>query len=197
MEIPWPKKGALLITDDGRALNACLNWSWDDLFLYATGYRTAAERLFDYISANHRDQDTLVYPLVFLWRHHVELMLKSLIRNSYRLLGQPSKFPGVHGVLKLWQEFRPLLERIEPNGDQEDLEAVEGLIVQLAAIDKNSFVFRYPTTLDDQPSLPQDLTHINMENLHTCMVGLATFFEAVDTMIDHYQDCKTEMERNL
>ena len=66
--------------DDDWHNNACLNeWSRDHGATYAAGYRRAAELLIEHIDTKGRDQDVLVYPVVFLYRHHVELALKRII----------------------------------------------------------------------------------------------------------------------
>ena len=48
--------------------NACLNWSNDALELYVIGYKEAADKLVEYIIETAQHQDSLVFPVCFLYR---------------------------------------------------------------------------------------------------------------------------------
>ena len=41
------------------------------------------------------------------------------------------------------------------------------------------------------------LNHLDIAEFHKAMLGVAHFFEAVDTMIDHEQDQKNEYQQYL
>ena len=41
-----------------------------------------AELLVAHVTDHQTDRDFLVYPIIFLYRHHVELMLKSILRRA-------------------------------------------------------------------------------------------------------------------
>ncbi|GAC19580.1 hypothetical protein [Paraglaciecola arctica] len=62
--------------------NACVNCSHDSIGLYIDGYRQAADTLAHKVVESSRDQDILVYPIVFLFRQYIELQLKRIIRES-------------------------------------------------------------------------------------------------------------------
>src|SRR5258708_28614683 len=62
--------------------NAWLNVMGNgDPYAYKAGYRRGAEILIGYVCEHGREQDVLVYPIIFLYRHHVELMLKRIIKR--------------------------------------------------------------------------------------------------------------------
>ena len=71
-----PRKGDRLIRDDlpdGKS-NACVNvMRAGDSIAYIEGYRRGALRLVQHVVEEQRDQDFLVYPIIFLDRHHIEL----------------------------------------------------------------------------------------------------------------------------
>jgi hypothetical protein len=73
-EQPWPKKGQTLFCSakDGWN-NACLNWGFDNLETICTGYLRGADLLVDHAIATRRNQDLLVYPIIFQYRHYIEL----------------------------------------------------------------------------------------------------------------------------
>lgn len=63
--------------------NACLNATWGvDQAAYLEGYRCGARLLVEHVTEHARDQDFLVYPIIFLYRHHVELALKNIILQA-------------------------------------------------------------------------------------------------------------------
>ena len=83
-----PRKSDQLFRSDLRDWmnNACLNvMGSGDAYAYKAGYRRGAEVLIGYVGEIARDQDFLVYPIIFLYRHHIELMLKGDFLFSSRL----------------------------------------------------------------------------------------------------------------
>ncbi len=63
------------------------------------------------------DQDFLVYPIVYLYRHHVELILKAIVGIAAALLDRElteadRKALGGHALGRLWDIARPLLNPV-------------------------------------------------------------------------------------
>jgi hypothetical protein len=80
INIPWPQKYDKLFKGDADWWhNACLNFSLDMGIGYVYGYKKAADILVEYIKDTKTNQDYLVYPIVFLYRHHLELIIKEII----------------------------------------------------------------------------------------------------------------------
>jgi hypothetical protein len=86
---PPPRKGDKLFRGDLRDWNnnACLRGG--DEYAYSEGYRRGAQLLVQEVGETARDQDFLVYPIVFLYRHHIELALKRIIRQVPYLIERP------------------------------------------------------------------------------------------------------------
>jgi hypothetical protein len=67
-------------------LNACVNYldGLDPMEAACWGYREAAEVLLAEVMERGGTLDTLIYPIVFNWRHYVELRLKIiyLVRHA-------------------------------------------------------------------------------------------------------------------
>ena len=61
--------------------NACISAFCGSEFAYAEGYRLAANALVEHTGGTSRDLDFLIYPTVFLYRHHLELVLKQVIEK--------------------------------------------------------------------------------------------------------------------
>lgn len=93
-DMPWPKPGPALLGADGDWWNnAMLNPSAGDWWVYSEGYARGAEILVWHAVKSHKDLNFLVYPIVFLYRHHLELALKGLVRSANDLLGKSPIIP--------------------------------------------------------------------------------------------------------
>ena len=72
--------GKLSISNDVWWHNACLNFAsmnnkWN---LYAEGYKQAGDLLVKHVMDTQSEQDILVYPIFFLYRHYIELRSKDI-----------------------------------------------------------------------------------------------------------------------
>lgn len=196
--LTWPEKGDLLFTaGDDWWHNACLNYVPDDWGLYVIGYKMAADALVEKVKETHRNQDVLVFPIVFLYRQYLELRLKQLIRLGSELLDEALDFPKGHKLDTLWNSCRPIFVKLESRTSQQDLEAITEAIDQFCAIDPTSEAFRYPITRKGDKTIPSDVRHINLRQLLEIMEKVANFFDSVATMFSVWMDHKHDMEREL
>jgi len=77
---PWPRKGDHLFVDrQDWYNNAVLNGQRDNLSLYAMEYKRVGEILAEAVVESRRDHDSLVFPIVFVYRQYLEQRLKQLI----------------------------------------------------------------------------------------------------------------------
>ena len=63
-------------TLDPFGVNAVLNWGNESFTVYAQAYYEAAQTLLDDTLSRRGLPDTDIYPIVFLFRHFLELTLK-------------------------------------------------------------------------------------------------------------------------
>jgi hypothetical protein len=188
---PRPRKGDSLFRSqlpDERGGYARLG---SDPDAYTLGYRRAAEQLSRYALANQRECNSLAYPIVFLYRHHIELALKRIIycvpwvlRRD--LTDQEKKNLGSHRLDLLWADLEPIFESIcdsvnwsKPEAD--DLEGIREYVSQLSAVDPLSMNFRYWKSKKGAPSLPDSLNSFNLRHFSEMIGRLADFIEALDT----------------
>lgn len=151
--------------------------------LYAEGYREAAERVYESWRAQRLDY--LVFPLVFLYRHYVELRLKELLQSAEQLLELPRDWKCNHQIENLWRELKPLLRRIAPGEPERDLQNAERLIIELATGDPYSFEFRYPETKEGRRHLA-DRERLDIVNFCDALRKLSGFLDGASMQISVY-----------
>ena len=78
----------LLSSGDDWWNNACIGYAQPEWSLYARGYKQAADLLVMHIDERTRDQDTLVYPVLFLYRQYFELRLKHVTSDACGILDE-------------------------------------------------------------------------------------------------------------
>jgi hypothetical protein len=174
--------------------NACLNFMGIDFNAYAVGYKQAADFLVERVKRTRRHQDTLVYPIAFLYRQFIELRLKELICVGSNLLDiLRSNKKQTHEIFLLWKECRNILEKVHPDENREDFDEIEKYIQQYAQIDPQSTAFRYPTDKKGKPSL-KGLKQINLRNLAEIMEKVASLLDGASEEIDILFQNKCEMK---
>ena len=175
-------------------MNACLNWYHDPTELYIVGYKEAADSLVDSIANRKGSADSLVFPIVFLYRHYVEIRLKSLLLDGSRLLDREHKQKPEHQLSKLWPKVRSILDELWPNEKGEDLEAMDSLIAQFEEVDPRTTTFRYPKDFDGNNSLKLDAPRVNLRNLAEVVGAMSIILEGSAGAISEYQDYKRDMQ---
>jgi hypothetical protein len=204
---PPPRKGDKLFRGDLRDWknNACLRDG--DECAYREGYRRGAQLLVQAVGETGRDQDLLVYPIVFLYRHHIELALKRIIRQAPYLIERSltkleNDHLGQHRLDWLWQDFKPMAAAISKAAGWDELPAedvggIDDYIRQLFEIDPRSYSLRYAHSKTGDPSLPKELTHINLRHFGELMERLSNYLEGLEAGSSHLVDLKQEMEAEM
>jgi len=77
---PWPQKGSQLFIQDGSDIEiAYIGWFYKtDFHGYIDGYKKAGDYLIKTIldSGKNYERDTIVFPILFLYRQYLELERK-------------------------------------------------------------------------------------------------------------------------
>lgn len=145
----------------------------------AIGYREAAEMLIDVvIKRRARTSKTLLHPILFLYRHSVELRLKRLL-EEYGGDGAPNR----HELDKLWPACKEVITRYLP---ETDFEKVDRLIAELHAVDPDSQTFRYAKTRKGDPIVIK-FSEVDLVHFRKQMDDLDTFFFGLDAEITEVQ----------
>lgn len=168
--------------------NAFLNWtehSVDDVMAYAVSYRNAAHNLVAFREQRGvGDIDHAACPIVFLFRHSLELYLKAMIYRAARLSVDDADLPAVlprlwreHSLVRLLDMATPVLHALDPHipmGLRGLREELLDLVTKIDHVDPGSYSFRYPVTPGGGASMPKNL-----------LLNIFTFAEHVDTALDH------------
>jgi len=138
-------------------------------YLYAEGYKRAADLLVEHAQNGiEMDGRPLVLPILFLYRHFVELELKNLLEDCeclYRLLDKSNdtigklthrkskKLNHEHDLEKLlcWLKEDLSLVMAKPPSCR----LIERNIIKLHKLDSNSQAFRYWKKKDGSPFFPE------------------------------------------
>lgn len=175
-------------------MNACLNWYLDPTELYIVGYKEAGDSLVNSVADRSGTADSLIFPIVFLYRHYIELRLKSLLKDGHRLLDKEHKQKSEHQLSKLWPKVRDILVELWPDENEDDLVIFESLINQFEQVDPRSTTFRYPQDFAGNSSLKIDIPRVNLRNLKEVVEAMAFIMEGSAAAISEYQGYKDDMQ---
>jgi hypothetical protein len=193
MKSPKAKRDKILRPDRDWWNNAFV---WHESDAYATGYRRAGEILVAHVVDSSRDQDTLLFPIVFVYRHALELLMKEIISSGRMLLDERSPAePLDHNLDRLLSTAITIIDRIWPDDEHpSELDLTKQVISELTQHDRTSEVFRYPKTKKNKLYLTQiqlvNLRHFG-EQLKTC----CDFLDGVVSGIHDHLDMKYEAMR--
>ncbi len=152
---------------------------------YVLGYFDAAKRLADLILTRRAPIDIAIYPVVYLYRHAVELALKELHEDFARILKTSEEPLHGHKLLKLWQKVEPNLGLLDPvdvgrtcyelEMDAPDVARVAALIGQLARVDPDGQAARYER--DNKGN--ETLNSLDVINVRVFAVGMEEVCQAL------------------
>lgn len=124
-------------------------------FGYISGYKDGADTLADLC----RHDETLIFPVVFLYRQYLELLLKNL--NSQ--LNKPVKFnKRPHDIKFIWSKMYPQVKKglppIQQQLTQAQLNFIRGVVDEFSNIDPYSSNFRFVRKHGNKKTLLGEIT---------------------------------------
>jgi len=174
---------------------------------YSEGYITAGNSLIPrliktktgYIEFGALSFSTsqLVYPIIFLYRHFIELRLKQIILECNDFLRVPiikenekttlifnnHKLIGLQGDQGLWDICRNIIEELLPNEPRDELNAAEETISYFSKMDYESYNFRYPVDTQGNLNHSGDNASIDLTLLRERMSELDGYLEGTIMII--------------
>src|SRR5574344_86341 len=159
--------------------------------LMAKSYKDAAETIYAKMTeqvATHSDVDSLIYPLCFLWRQSIELILKGcafgLVLNTddkkKQLLNKG------HNLELIWSMVQPAFSFGKNHvGSNSDISAMEHYVKELNQFDMNSMRMRYP--IDKNLNQQNEYRRLDYLNFNNCM------FELYSSISQIFYDIKPQI----
>ena len=190
---PWPQANDdPTLLNDGSRLVACLGFAFDvPWYGYAEGFLRLADEGVASIEESGHGHDFLVYPILYNYRHYIELSLKVVISDARNLFGIAEQLPRTHDLLVLWDVAQPLLEEVNP--ESADLYGnVRASIERFNQLDPTAEGFRYPVTSKGAPTLP-GLRNLDLGQVRDVVRRLEAFFSVAQDELQR----RIETEREI
>lgn len=159
--------------------------------VYARPFHDAARALARRALRSRRARELDALPVVFLYRHALELSMKAVVLEGNRRLdlfgeGLPAKelweLLNGHRLSRLLPEIRRVFKGAGWGWNWEDatirtFAGVQRVLRDLESVDPDSFTFRYPTNTRGEAAVPH---HFEF-NLRAFIVDIDPLVEAFDT----------------
>ena len=160
--------------------NACVgpNGGPYDFEDYALGYFEAGSRIVSSLLSDRWMLDVVIYPLVFTYRHGIELSLKNLAVRLPLVWDEESEVRLTHLLSDNWDRIKTYLKR-EQEFDPENtlIDQVDTILKDFLEIDRTGQVFRYPTDCSGFNHLDGELSVINVIVFQQAMQTVSKTFE--------------------
>ena len=171
------------------------SWPLDDEWdKYADGYKQAGDSLVESLPKSEWQVNQIVFPVLFLYRHYIELRLKELLRKSGELLDSTTDVPKEHSLRCLWKLVRPRIETILGSKEvKHDSDAVEARIHELDAVDPNSIEARYPDDGAGNPTL-KSIAYVDLGHLRDVVNDMSYVLDGASSALVAQLDLKYEVE---
>lgn len=161
--------------EKNHAGNAILGWVDQDFsYGYIEGFYKAAHLLYSHLTTY---TDFLVYPVIYLYRHYVELCLKEILLCSCIRFNEPLTKSNNHDLLSLKKQVCDILDKEEYSFLIP--EEIRKVITELHNIDSNNSYFRYAYQNDGELSHSYDHKMINLLKVHYGMNTVHNYFESI------------------
>lgn len=146
------------------------------------GYFKAGKLLAEECERRPFEINYLVYPMMFNYRHGLEVAMKEIISEYGRHANVYLSDDKDHNLLELWKAYEQLSGALNPHaGDRSD-KAISLLVQDFHSLDKGAVAFRYSTNKDGA-EFKFASGVVTIARLRDVMDGCEHYFEASD---DYY-----------
>jgi hypothetical protein len=165
------------------------------------GYREAGDRLVDSLTGAPWE-DSLIYPILYLYRHHLELELKPLVAYALR------NFPGLevdalerkladlkknHDLGSLWNQLEYFYPRCNKGSSLEAQQSFRSLLKELTDQDPTGEAGRYETDVCGNQTLSR-LTVVDAATFKAGIHKMSNYLRQIGVGIDLEIEGRREME---
>jgi hypothetical protein len=189
-EFRLPENGDVLVTEGGDPKTLFADWLMGNWASYADGYKKAADMLVERLEGN-APEDILILPIIFTYRHYLELKLKYLI-SALDVLSDTKMSANqfmTHNLTTLWAYVKDHLGCIRGKPlDKNMLASFDQMINELANLDPDSMHFRYAYDRDfNEMNIPKSL---NLRHFKESMGILANGFTYIEVGMDYEREAR-------
>lgn len=177
---------------------AILNMMNEDSWcIYTAGFKRSVEILLESVKSTY-EVNTVIFPILFLYRHYVELSLKETIGYGRYLDEQSKPLTGGHNLKNLWEEARKYIEKhVFEVIKAEELDKIEILIHEIHSIDPSSEGSRYPFVKKKKEKgrhipFPLNACPIDLDELYAKTKEVFDFLEKATNYLAVAQDLEAE-----
>lgn len=110
-------------------------------FGYISGYKYSADDLVKICRGNSLSE-VYVFPIVFLYRQYLELLLKNIVTQLQQIQKISIPSGNLHDLNAIWNYISPILKH-DPHLSDEQIEFVGEVVGEFHKIDPKSSNFRY------------------------------------------------------
>ena len=194
-EFPWPSEGddPYKLTPGASHLAACLHFTHGVPWWYgiAEGFKRIADLAVAHVEQTGHEADFYVYPVLFCYRHYLEVMLKQLILDLWQLYDvDDERVPGTHSLDAIWGIAEPLLLKHTP--EPTTCRNVRAALARFNALDPRSDSYRYPVDKNGEAHL-EGVSSIDLGQVRAVVERLSVFLDAASTAVQVDLDAKHEM----
>ena len=159
--------------------------------LYASGFLSAADRLVEsYMGCAHEDE--FIYPILSLYRHHLELELKYVLRCCPAYYEDLEEWlTKEHGLCALWRKIAELYPRFGEWTSKDCTDGCECLITEFDEHDPNSQAGRYPQDRRGNQTLGR-LEIVGLKELKLGAGKVSHYLATITEQIAEDRDSETE-----
>ena len=147
------------------------------------GYGEAAGTLIEQAMAGDAPHDLVVYPIVMLYRHHIELLIKHLYLLTGLELGEDTNYKvRWHDLTSLWLVVRERLPRVPEMGAIENVKVIDLVVGSYSEADERATTFRYPDEVQ-RLRLPAGEGRINLGHFRRIVLDASQELQACQTWL--------------
>ncbi|MBD3338588.1 MAG: hypothetical protein GF353_05750 [Candidatus Lokiarchaeota archaeon] len=191
-KLSWPEKKKSIFSERKDWWNKAsleISSNTEGLAIYTQSFKDAGDRLVEYAQSDKTSINFLVFPILFLYRHYIELALKEIILSATQYLEKENNAINSHNLSHLWDETKKLISEVDLDIPEDEIVAVENQIIQFHKLDMSSMTFRYP--VDKQGNVFKNLSeYINIENVREIVDGLYAWCFGLVCVLGEYEDAK-------
>lgn len=179
-----------------------------DLSAFAMGYHNAARALVERMESANGYYDYDGYPIVFLYRHALELYLKTIVYRGAKLLALISnrkikvdKLWQNHSLTALLPDVKAIIEDLDWDEDLgiagiHSFDDFSNLVTEINNMDPQSYNFRYPINKKGDSPLTKHFI-VNVVGFGKNMDQLLEVLDGMVTALDQYWQDTAEAFSNV